>query len=340
MRTDRKPVIDQTRVCEGLLFATHRDRAMYIGLWNSQKPQWRKDNPHKWRRVEDVEREAALPAAPVESVVAESSGPNDQMSSHDVGKDGGEESDITFVDTPAGNSSAPYQPTSLRPPVNENVRSGSTHTELPPSAEAATRETNESETDITPLEETERKQGRAGRQRKKRKLSAKVSKARQKRMLAVLDYLREYPVLSHAASKVGIHRKTLEYWIKRSEAGDDGYDIESDGLMLRFHELVEFAIEEAHDKVFAVAWDIAKGVISEKYPDLYIRRPNGKMIRFLMELLRPKEFGKHPKIEVPQRTGVLVIGGPANKPEKECPAASIKVRKWKSISAMIRKTNA
>ena len=46
----------------------------------------------------------------------------------------------------------------------------------------------------------------------------------------VLDSLTECPILSHAARKAGIHRKTLEYWIKRSEAGDDGYDIEWQGV--------------------------------------------------------------------------------------------------------------
>jgi hypothetical protein len=335
-------VIDQTRVCEGLLFATHRDRCLYIGLWSWQKLQWLKEHPDKWRCLEDVEQEVAQLSSPVAPVITEAgpAEPNGQTSSHNVRKDGGEESDVTLVDTPPGGSSPPCQPECVPATMNENVPSGSTQTELPPGAEAATRETNESETDTTPLEETERKQGRDGRQRKKRKLSAKVLKARQKRMLTVLEYLREYPVLSDAASKAGIHRKTLEYWIKRSEAGDDGYDIESQGVMLRFHQRVEFAIDEAHDRILAVAWEIAKGVVSEKYPDVYIRPPNGKMIRFLLELLRPEEFGKHPKIDVPHKTGVLVIGGPAKKPEKKCPAASIKVRKWKSMSALIRKTKA
>ena len=36
--------------------------------------------------------------------------------------------------------------------------------------------------------------------------------------------------------KAGIHRKTLEYWLKRSKAGDEGYDIECQGLIWRFHE--------------------------------------------------------------------------------------------------------
>ncbi|MFZ2065283.1 MAG: helix-turn-helix domain-containing protein, partial [Xanthobacteraceae bacterium] len=49
------------------------------------------------------------------------------------------------------------------------------------------------------------------------------------RMQIVLDSLRKNPVLSHAARTAGIHPKTLAYWIKRSEAGDAGYDVVSEG---------------------------------------------------------------------------------------------------------------
>jgi DNA-binding transcriptional ArsR family regulator len=35
-------------------------------------------------------------------------------------------------------------------------------------------------------------------------------------MRIVLNSLRKYPVLWHAASKAGIHRKALEYWIRCS----------------------------------------------------------------------------------------------------------------------------
>jgi hypothetical protein len=297
-------VIDQA---DGLQFATPGDRCRYLGKASWEKPQWLKDNPDKWRRIEDVQREAASPAAPVKSevnVVAASSGPNGQKQPHDVRKGGGEESD------------------------------------MPPGAEAAT-ETNESETDTTPLEETGRKQGRVGRQRKKRRLSAKALKARRKDMLAVLEYLPECPVLSDAARKAGIHRKKLEYWIKRSKAGDDGYDFECEGLMWRFHELVDFAIEEANDKVDEAAWKIAMGEPYKKdgreVPHLYVRRPNGKMMRFLLERKFPEKYGKHPKVDVPQQGGVVLIGAPM-KPKKTCAAASIKARQWKALSRRLRET--
>jgi hypothetical protein len=116
-----------------------------------------------------------------------------------------------------------------------------------------------------------RKQGRGGgRQPKKQKLTAKVSKSRRKlspeRMRVVLECLREYPVLSDAASKAGIYRKTLAYWIKCSEAGNDEYDIEWHGWMWRFHELVTSAIEEAHDGLGAV---VASLLLKGRNPNCY-----------------------------------------------------------------------
>jgi len=345
MRTDRKPVIDYTRIADGLLFATPTDRYHYVGQWSWEKSQWLEQNPDKWRRLEDVEQEIAQLRSPVEPETTLEAGPaepNGQKSSP-TRKDADDES-VSFVGTTPEPCSPPCQPESVPAHVNEKVPNGSTQTALPRSAEAATSETNESETDTTPLEEMDRKQGRAGgRPRKKRKLSAKVLKARRKRMRVVLEYLREVPILSHAASKAGIHRKTLEYMIRRSKADGDGYDIELDGLMWRFHELVEFAIEEAHDKILEVAWKIAMGEPYKKdgyeVPHLYVRPPNGKMIRFLLELLYPEKYGKHPKVEIPRTGGVLVIGETPEKRENNS-AASTKVKKWKSISAMVRKTKA
>jgi hypothetical protein len=72
-------------------------------------------------------------------------------------------------------------------------------------------------------------------------------------------------------------------------------------------------------------------------PHVYIRRPNGKMIRFLLERKFPEKYGKHPKIDSPQKTGVVLIGDTPQKPAK-CPEASIKARKFKSMLAMVRKT--
>jgi hypothetical protein len=314
MRTHRKPVIDYTRVADGFLFDTNRLRCQYLGKTTREKPPWLEEHNGQYQRVEDVLRESAQPPDDIRAARTELTC---QISSHDIRKDGGEKSDVISVDIPADDSSPSCQPESVSP---DDVPSGSIQTELPPV-------------------ETGRKQGRVGRQRKKRTLSAKVLKARRKRMLAVLEYLPECPVLSGAARKAGIHRKKLEYWIKRSKAGDDGYDFECDGLMWRFHELVEFAIEEANDKVDEAAWKVAMGEPYKKdgreIPHLYVRRPNGKMMRFLLERKFPEKYGRHPKVDVPQQGGVVLIGAPM-KPKKTCAAASIKARQWKALSRRLR----
>jgi hypothetical protein len=309
MLTDGKLVIDYTRVADGFQFDTHRLRCQYLGKTAREKPRFLEEHRGQFERVEDVLREFAQPPDDIEAARTE------LIFSPDTRNEGDDHHNSLARCSP------PCQPESVPAPENGNVPSGSTQTELAPV-------------------ETGRKQGRVGRQRKKRRLSAKVWKARRKLMLAVLEYLPECPVLSNAARKAGIHRKKLEYWINRSKAGDDGYDFECDALMLRFHELVEFAIEEANDKVDEAAWKLAMGELyknedGREVPHLYVRRPNGKMMRFLLERKFPEKYGKHPKVDVPQQGGVVLIGTPM-KPKKTCAAASIKARQWKALSRRLR----
>ena len=171
------------------------------------------------------------------------------------------------------------------------------------------------------------------------------------RMRIVLDSLTEVRILSHAATKAGIHRKTPEYWIKRSEAGDARYDVEWQGLELRFHEQCALAIAEAEDKVVATAWEFTMGRYIYKTDkngnrvELGFRGPyrkkHGKMLRFLMEWLRSDEWGKNRKIEMPPHCGVLVVGDvPNDIPRKvnKGTAASVRARKWKAAWRMIQET--
>ena len=71
-----------------------------------------------------------------------------------------------------------------------------------------------------------------------------------------------------------------------------------------------------------------------------VRRANSKMIRFLLEWLRPDKWGKHRKVDVPHHCAVLVIGGADFDKSKNSSAASVKARKWKARMLMIRKTKA
>jgi hypothetical protein len=353
------------------LFVTYHDRCVYIGKSGGEKPQWLKENLGKWRSLADVESETARLTLPVENrtnLVGGLAEPNGHTSAHDVQM----EEDIPLVDNPAKGCSLRYQSTSLSVPVPAIVEQGTTKPEPPRRADAATRETKGPKTEAAPIGEKGRKRGRGGaRHLKKQKLPADVSKAGRKlspeRMRTVLDSLSEYFILSNAASKAGIHRKTLEYWIKRSAAGDAGYDIEWRGEIWRFHEHCQTAIEEAYDKILLVAWYIVKDGVVYKYdevllsldcegPDAHLKNENGipvlktvrkaspkmisKMIRFLLECQRPEMYGKHPKIDVPRDCGVLVIrGAPSDKP-KNGSAASIKARKFKAAMRMIRETEA
>jgi hypothetical protein len=180
-------------------------------------------------------------------------------------------------------------------------------------------------------------------------------------MLLFLDILAECGVLSAAARRAGIHRKTVAYWRKRSAAGDAGYDVEWRGETWRFHEHCESAIEEAHEKPLDAAYDMAIGGVVYKYdplflscdcvggPDAYlkdengdpvvetVREPNPKMLRFFLEWKLPDEFGKRRKNAVPRNCGVLVIGAvPKKFDTSKATAASIKARQWKSRSRIIR----
>ena len=190
-------VFDRARTADGLLFATGGDRCRYLGKSSREKPDWLKQNEGRYRRIEDVLREDTPRMPSVEAEINLGAGPAEPThSSPEVRNDGDDKDDVAVADTLLGGLSGPSGPTSLPTPVKENA--------------------------------------------KKQKPRAGISKASPKRspkiMRIVLDSLTKYPVLWHAASKAGIHRKTLKYWMRHSAAGDDGYDIEWQGVRWRFHE--------------------------------------------------------------------------------------------------------
>ncbi len=248
---------------------------------------------------------------------------------------GDDEDDAGLVKIPAGDRSPPHEPTSLPTPLTTTVENGTTKAELLLPAKAVMSEAEGPKTETTPLGAMGRKRGR----RRGRQLSPE-------RMRIVLDSLRERPNLSRAAAKAGIHRRTLEYWIKRSMAGDAGYDLEWQGVEWRFHEHCESAMQEAYDRFLAPAVDIALGTDLKDEngnPIPVTIRERAKIIRFLLEWQFPEKWGKHPKIDVPHNTGVLVIGDiPHDNPKKvnNGTAASVKARKWKAGMRMIQKTKA
>ena len=276
---------DKSHTFDGYVFATPGERCWYISLSLRDRPRWLREHPDRWRRIEDVRQEAAPPAPPVESEIdlgAEPAGPNGQTSSRGVRDNGGNEDDVALVDTLAGDHSPPHEPT-LPTPVTTTVENGG--------AKVAMSEAEGPKAETTPLAAMGRKRGR----RRGRQLSPE-------RMRIVLDSLRECPILSNAAGKAGIHRKTLEYWIKRSEAGDAGYDLEWQGLEWRFHEHCQSAMQEAHDRILAALWDATMGRTIYKTDKngnrvaLGFRGPCTKkfwkMLRFLLEWHISREVGQ------------------------------------------------
>jgi hypothetical protein len=247
----------------------------------------------------------------------------------------------------------------------------SRETELLPRAEAATTEIKGPKAETTLPGTTGRKRGRSGSQLGKQKPPAGISKSTPKLspkiMRIVLNSLRKYPVQWHAASKAGIHRKTLEYWLKRSAAGDPGYDLVWEDLEGRFHEHCKSAIAEArqrlddemleralgYDKVLTrrgrVMFKIDQGLVGLgiQGPDAYLRDENGNPVPetvrkvdtkaqlSILKRHRPYTYGGHPKIDAPREGGVLVIGGVTKKPKYNT-ARSVEARRWKADSRRLR----
>ena len=243
------------------------------------------------------------------------------------------------------NETPSHEPTSLPTPLTTSVENGTTKAELLPPAKAATSEAEGPKTETTPFGAMGSKRSRSGgRQLKKQKLPAEISELGRKRsperMRIFLDSLAEDAVLIHATNKACIHRKTPEYWLKCSVAGHDGYDVEWRGVTMKFHEHYISAMEEGGD-IEEVALRLAtgydeiltyKGRVSYKIdlvrwslghrgPDAYLKDENGnpvpetvrkfdpKMIRWL--LARHDKYGKDWKMDVAQKSGVLVVGVPS-----------------------------
>jgi hypothetical protein len=343
-------------LAEAFIKADFGDGSGERGRSGIEQRRWLREHPGRWWYIKDLQQEAAPPGPPVESEIdlgPVPAVPNAQTSSRGVRDNGGDEDDVALVETRAGDPSPSHEPTSLPTTATATVKNGTPKAKLLRGTKATASEAEGPKTETTPLAATGRKRGR----RRGHQLSPE-------RMRIVLDSLRERPILSDAAAKAGIHRKTLEYWLKRSEAGDDGYDLEWRGETARFHEHYESAIGEGYDELVLRVVDIAMGGVIYKTeqslvdrglrgPDAYlrdangipvvetIRNPNGKMLRFLLELLRPKKWGKHRKIDVPQTGGVLVVGGiPHDIPNKvnNGTAASVKARKWKVGWRMLQET--
>jgi hypothetical protein len=324
-------VFDRDRTADGLLFVTGGDRCRYLGKSSREKPDWLTQNEGRYRSIEDVLREEAPTMLSDEAEINPGAGPAepvDSSSSPEVRNDGNDEDDVASADPLLGDRSRPRESIAPPTPVKENAKKQKPPAGIPKSAP---------------------------------KLSPKI-------MRIVLNFLRERPILYLAALAAGIHPKTLAYWIRRSKAGDDGYDIEWQDVTGRFHEHCESAIDEAHQKLEdewlqralrgyekvlthrgRVVYKIDQELVGLGFqgPDAYLRDENGKPVPetvhkedrkaqlHVLKRRRPDTWGKHPKRNAPRAGGVLVIGDVTNKPKYNTDK-SVRARSWKADSRRIR----
>lgn len=250
-------------------------------------------------------------------------------------------------------SASPSQPAS-QIALNENVPNVSPQTEVVPDGDAAETEVNGVGEKARPAQadyrQTQKHNRVGGNADTRRTLSPKC-------MRTVIEALRERPIRASAAAKAGIHRKTLENWLKCSTAGQHGFDIEWEGHQWRFHEACEAAIDEAHDRLRDLMLDLAVGPITYKIDqdlvdlgmegyDAYARDEHGdfievargpgneKIIERVLETLRPQRWGRPRRRRSLRNGGVLVIGEAARRSAKGS-IASTKARQWKVTSRMV-----
>jgi predicted DNA-binding transcriptional regulator AlpA len=62
-------VINSSLVADGFLFATHRDRALYLRESARERPQWLKENKGKWRLADVSAGDSSTPHEPAPATV-------------------------------------------------------------------------------------------------------------------------------------------------------------------------------------------------------------------------------------------------------------------------------
>jgi hypothetical protein len=280
---------------------------------------------------------------------ASATGPNCETPSSGIREDSSDNGDVRQIDR----SSASHQPSPAPPTGDENLPNRSIQNGVLLSEAAAAPITEVSKTP------TENPDGEcdlgANCLLEQQKQPSENPRAGQKRTLErmqiVVASLKEYPILARAAFKAGIHRKTLENWLKCSTAGHEGYDIECEGERYRFHDHCEFAIAEAHDTLHFLIWQSAWGIkykidpllerlgyqgveayatdANGNYIEEGIRKPNPKMLRFYLEWKLPERWGKRRKRDIAQTGGVLIVGERTKRP-KSSYEPSTRARQWKA----------
>lgn len=167
------------------------------------------------------------------------------------------------------------------------------------------------------------------------------------RLLRIVRYAAELPVMAEVCRRAGLSTITLRKYLKDSADGSpdsgDGYDMEIEGIKVRFHDWFYAAMNDGVDKVEAAAFELAYGEKEEvlshhgrvqyKYdPDLLaLGFPEGPgsylldeitglpipetiplqdpdMLRFILKARRRDVYGDKSSVDHNVRGGVLVVG--------------------------------
>jgi hypothetical protein len=368
MEGEMEPVFDPSVLPYPIEFIHSGVQCRYFGTENRFRRKFLDENKGWWRPYKPNEHGVDFLQASIEKEVqsgAAPTQPNCETSRHGIRNSSADEGNVASVDELAQHRSPPHKPTSPPTSIKENSESVPMKAEPPPAPKSANRKIGSSTTDITPFEATSRKARGDGNRHTHQERPAAAVKGERKRshelMRKILDDLADGHYLSHAARNAGVHRKTVDYWIKRSAAGDVGYDLEWREVSWKFHELCKIARDVYEDTLLDGMIELGMGRVVYKTdpflsdvlgltgPDAYAVDENGdfiveavtppkpKWIRLWLEIRRPDVWAerKHRKSNI--RTGVLIVGSnvPKDRPDKAI-EASVKIRQLKALSKRMR----
>ena len=320
-KTTSKPIIiNGCLVSDGFLFQAPIYRGRYIGAETSKRPQWLKDNPGRWIRLQDFENALYLAASETDTGVDDStdartgaapSTPDnsccDERNDSTAAKDTNETASplgeaVAGID---GNTAGTSANISCRDERNDSIAGKDTpKTAAAPLAGAdaaepsacderkdgtnavASATENPTKDPLHPHHPRTVKRSRRTRRRRKRKLPTEVSsqKCSPARLRLILDCLAETPVRISATKKADIHRNALRGWLKGSAEGHSIYRMWWHGRRAMFHKHFESAMEEGNDQLDEVAYRLAFG----HYEQISIYR--GRVVYKIDPTLRARGF--------------------------------------------------
>ena len=285
-KTKSKPIIiNGGLVSDGFLFQAPIYRGRYIGVDTSKRPQWLKDNPGRWIRLQDFDNAPSLAESETDTGVDDSTDARlgtvpstadnscrDERNDSTVAKEtnetatplgeavagidgntatSGMSADISRDERNDSIAGKDTPKTAAAPLAGADTAGPSACDERKDGTNGVASATKSPTKDPHPHHPRTVKQSRGTRRRRKRKLPTELSsqKCSPARLRLVLDCLAEIPVRISATHKAGIHRNALRHWLKCSAKRRSAYRMWWRGRRAMFHEHFESAMEEGIDRL-------------------------------------------------------------------------------------------